>query len=93
VVHQVSPTGSIRCTNGVNKAGFRKDVVIGRGKGISSRYPNGDKGNRCPGGKAQSAALELIRDPKAKGNDAKVTEPPTCDYKIACGDLAHPNQA
>merc|ERR1712072_635827 len=48
-----------------NKGGFRKDVTIGRGKGISSHYPNGDS-KHCPGGKHRSAKLTIKRVPHAR---------------------------
>lgn len=72
---------SSRKASKCNKAGFRKDVVIGRGKGISAQYSNGDREN-CPGKKARSATLKVIRDPKAKGHNARVTEPSVCNYHI-----------
>ena len=63
------------------KAGFCKSVVIGRGKGISSFYPNGDR-THCPGRRARTTTLKVIRDPRAKGHNAKVTEPSTCNYHV-----------
>jgi len=64
-----------------NAAGFRKSVTIGRGRGITDRYPNGDS-KSCPGGKKRSATLTVDRDPSTKAVTASVTEPSTCTYVI-----------
>jgi len=63
-----------------NKRYFRKTVAIGRGRGISSHYPNGDR-RGCPGGRARSAKLTIKRDPNGRAG-AVVTEPRTCYYNI-----------
>merc|ERR1711981_511884 len=64
-----------------NKKGFKKTVVIGRGKGISPSYKNGDN-QGCPNGKARSASLRIVKSPTSKSSTAKVTEPHTCHYSI-----------
>jgi uncharacterized protein YegL len=64
-----------------NKAGFRKNVVIGRGSGISANYPNGDRVH-CPGGRSRTTQLTIIKDPAAKSVTARVTEPATCSYHV-----------
>merc|ERR1711959_523761 len=43
-----------------NKRGFKKSVVIGRGRGITSNYKNGDS-KACPGGRKRSASLRIVR--------------------------------
>merc|ERR1712100_2466 len=64
-----------------NKKGFKKTVVIGRGKGISPSYKNGDN-QGCPNGKARSASLRIVKSATSKSSTAKVTEPHTCHYAI-----------
>merc|ERR1711939_160464 len=64
-----------------NKKGFKKSVTIGRGKGISSNYKNGDS-KSCPGGKKRSASLKIMRSSSAKYSSARVSEPKTCHYAI-----------
>jgi len=63
-----------------NKRNFRKTVTIGRGRGISSHYPNGDR-RGCPGNRPRSAKLTIKRDPNGRAG-AVVTEPRTCYYNI-----------
>merc|ERR1712072_949808 len=64
-----------------NKKGFKKTVMIGRGKGISSSYTNGDS-KSCPGGRKRSASLKIVRSSSTKFSTAKVSEPRTCHYAI-----------
>merc|ERR1712072_1457723 len=64
-----------------NKSGFKKTVVIGRGKGISKIYKNGDS-RGCPDGRKRSASLKIVRSKSAKSSTARVSEPSTCHYAI-----------
>merc|ERR1711977_297249 len=64
-----------------NKSGFKKSVVIGRGKGISKIYKNGDS-RGCPDGRKRSASLKIVRSKSAKSSTARVSEPSTCHYAI-----------
>merc|ERR1711959_123481 len=64
-----------------NKRGFKKSVVIGRGRGITSNYKNGDS-RACPGGRKRSASLRIVRSKGLKSSVARVSEPRTCHYAI-----------
>merc|ERR1711970_1699269 len=64
-----------------NKRGFKKSVVIGRGRGITSNYKNGDS-KACPGGRKRSASLRTVRSKGLKSSVARVSEPRTCHYAI-----------
>merc|ERR1712232_727041 len=64
-----------------NKRGFKKSVVIGRGRGITSNYKNGDS-KACPGGRKRSASLRIVRSKGLKSSVARVSEPRTCHYAI-----------
>merc|ERR1711959_341111 len=64
-----------------NKRGFKKSVVIGRGRGITSNYKNGDS-KACPGGRKRSASLRIVRSKGLKSSFARVSEPRTCHYAI-----------
>jgi len=64
-----------------NKTQFRRSVTIGRGKGISTYYPNGDS-RGCPRNSKRSASLTIKRDSTAKYATAQVSEPTTCHYNI-----------
>merc|ERR1711965_1019069 len=64
-----------------NKRGFKKTVVIGRGRGITSNYKNGDS-RSCPGGRNRSASLRIVRSKGLKSSVARVSEPRTCHYAI-----------
>merc|ERR1712196_170204 len=64
-----------------NKRGFKKSVVMGRGRGITSNYKNGDS-KACPGGRKRSASLRIVRSKGLKSSVARVSEPRTCHYAI-----------
>merc|ERR1712100_928498 len=64
-----------------NARDFKKDVIIGKGSGISTNYPGGDS-RGCPGGKKRSATLHIKKSSSATSITAAVTEPKTCEYSI-----------
>merc|ERR1711939_787234 len=64
-----------------NKKGFKKTVMIGRGRGITSNYKNGDS-KACPGGRKRSASLRIVRSKGLKSSVVRVSEPRTCHYAI-----------